>query len=274
MMIYNRDYNVLTIEEKVKISKADNFLEKDKQKNLGTVGGRGLVQYYKMLGKAGLHYKQLFPNNYLDTHELDDKDSLKKMKLLFTTTLDKARSERPLLNFINKIGNHLIIASLLHCNLQRFSGHHCAFLFKEFELPATYKADYLLIGLNSGGYHFVFVELENPVGNITLKDGDFGKTIRKGIKQVNDWDNWIEADFSSLKLVFKKHLGEAHALPSDFLELDKSRLNYIVVAGRRKDFQVTTYKLKRKLLKESNIHLIHYDNILDNIDDLISFQNY
>ena len=41
-------------------------------------------------------------------------------------------------------------------------GHHEAVLFKEFQLGATYQADYLLAGKASGGWQFIFVEFENP----------------------------------------------------------------------------------------------------------------
>jgi hypothetical protein len=46
-----------------------------------------------------------------------------------------------------------------------------------------------LVGKNSSGYEFIFVKLESPYGQIVTKDGDFGNVIRKGIKQVMDWDS-------------------------------------------------------------------------------------
>ena len=63
-------------------------------------------------------------------------------------------------------------------------GHHGAYLFPEFPLGTSYKADYLLIGNGSGGHEFIFIELENPKGNITLQNGELGNTFRKGILQV------------------------------------------------------------------------------------------
>jgi len=40
--------------------------------------------------------------------------------------------------------------------------------------------DYLIVGKNSQGYHFLLIEFENIYNNITISDGDFGTTIRKG----------------------------------------------------------------------------------------------
>ena len=96
--------------------------------------------------------------------------------------LDNSATEREILNFIRDKQAYFIIASILKGFHYRF-GHHNAFAFKEFELPPNYLVDYLLVGKNSGGYEFVFIELENATGQITNNDGEFGTTIRKGIKQ-------------------------------------------------------------------------------------------
>lgn len=76
--------------------------------------------------------------------------------------------EHDILNYINKTPAFHIIGSILRgCH---FHGHHVAYLFPEFPLETSYKAGYLIIGKNSGGHEFVFVELENPKGNITIQD--------------------------------------------------------------------------------------------------------
>ena len=64
-----------------------------------------------------------------------------------------------------------------------------------------------------------------------------------------------------------------HALPTEFLELDKSRMHYVVVAGRRKDFSSKTRLLKRRQ-KKNGILLLHYDNLLDNVDLLLQHGGY
>lgn len=183
----------------------------------------------------------------------------------FKILLEKECTERDILNFINKEKAYYVIASIF--DGYRF-GHHQAFLFREFELPPNYIVDFVLIGKNSGGFEFIFVELENPNGQIVTKEGEFGVAIRKGIKQINDWDDWIEKNFYSLRLVFNKYMGQQEQLPKEFYELEKSRIHYVVIAGRRSDYTNKTYQLRRKLLKSNNILLLHYDNLLD-IDPLM-----
>lgn len=272
-MLYERDYRILTDEERVIWEKVENTFSKAKIKNHNLIKPEVSAKYYQDIPTAALHYKQLFPNNYLNTDELESKENLKKTIKEFRLLLDSNPSERIILNFIREQKAYFIIASILKGFHYRF-GHHNAFAFKEFELPPNHLVDYLLVGKNSGGYEFVFVELENPTGQITNNNGEFGVTIRKGIKQIGDWDNWLESSYSSLRLVYDKYIGSMEQLPREFYELDKSRLHYAVIAGRRKDFTKKTYQLKRRLLKSSNILLLHYDNLFDSVDLLLAAGNY
>ena len=88
---------------------------------------------------------------------------------------DANTNERNVLRFINhRPAYHIIAGVFKYYNF----GHHDAYVFPEFAL-GKYIADYLLIGKSSGGYEFVFVELEHPNGRTTLKSGHEGETFRK-----------------------------------------------------------------------------------------------
>lgn len=54
----------------------------------------------------------------------------------------------------------------------------------------------------------------------------------------------------------------------------KSRLNYVVVAGRRNDFSEKTYEIGRKFQKRNNIRIMHYDNLIDAFKELTRHRNY
>tara|TARA_R110002049_G_scaffold307460_1_gene508006 strand:- start:88 stop:897 length:810 start_codon:yes stop_codon:yes gene_type:complete len=269
-MLYKRNYHSLTIEEKQELLIAKKYLVEN-QREIGTPVTVSL-KYHELLPNAYYHFNSLFPNNYLDIGTLKDEQKLKIIETEFLELLNSEITERQILNFINTDENFNLIASIFHSGYD--FGHHNAFLFKEFELTSTYRADYLLVGKNSGGYNFIFVELENPNGQITKNDGEFGTTLRKGIKQVEDWDSWIEGNYSSLKLIFDKHKKVDENLPKEFLTLDKSRINYVVIAGRRENFNDKTYELKRKYLKRNNIKILHYDNLIDSFRFLKISGNY
>lgn len=132
--------------------------------------------------------------------------------------------------------------------------------------------DYLLVGDASDGHQFLLIELENPYGRVTLGDGSFGEVIRKGISQINDWKEWIEANYSSFIEAFQKETNRE--LPREFYKLDTSRIHYSVVAGRRNDYAEKTYNLRRRLNKDQNINLLHFDNLYDFAERIIGQPTY
>ncbi len=269
-MLYERDFNILTAEERERIKKAESF------KANTAINGEGwstedFYKYHELLPQVAHFHNSLFPNNLLHPDSLKDKEVNERIKNDFKKLLDSEITERAILNFINENKFYNIVGSIFQGYL---FGHHQAFMFKEFELTSTYMADYVLIGKSSGGYSFIFIELENPYGQITTKSGEFGNTFRKGIKQVEDWDSWLEANYSSLRLIFDKYKNPRIDLPKEFFSLDKSRLNYVVIAGRRTDFLEKTYEQKRKYLKRNNINIMHYDNLFDSFVNLLKERNY
>jgi len=270
-MLYDRDYRYLNEIESTQLAKSEEYL-KNIQKKKGGFSPSELITYHALRPEASYNYESLFPNNYLSTSNLKNKEELQRIEKEFVELVNSSSNERQTLNFINQNRYYNLIAAIFHSGFT--FGHHDAYLFKEFEFPATYKADYLLVGKYSHGFHFIFIELENVTGSITNKNGEFGTTIRKGIKQVEDWDKWLEGNFSSLSLIFEKLKSNLVELSSEFRTLNKTRLNYVVVCGRRKDFNENTYEEKRRLLLNKNIHLLHYDNLIDSYRTFYSTDNY
>lgn len=258
-MLYNRDYTVLTEQEEKKWIKVktwrDNIIAKKSVLSL-----RQLFKYWRDKPRAVDFYESLFPNNFIHPDLYDDTERVKAQLDEFTELLDKKVSERAITNYISSNQAYFLIDTIFD---EFYTGHHEAYIFKEFQLPPNYVADYLLVGKNSGGYEFVFVEMENAFGEITLASGEFGTTIRKGIKQIEDWDSWVEANFSYLRLLFERTKNKTGSLPKEFVELDKTRIHNVVVAGRREHFTEKTYRLKRKAKRQSNVLVLHYDNLID-----------
>lgn len=261
-MLYRRNYFKLSQKEKLELETAEKFLANAKSKNDIGISPLELFKYHELLPTASYFYKSLFPNNYIHfNYEMQNNDVNGDFKNFKNIIKDKASNERDILNFIKNSEAYFILESLFF----RYEfGHHDAYLFREFQLPPNYLVDFLLVGKSSGGYQFIFIEFESPNKEITLKDGSLGSGFRKGIKQIEDWDLWLESNFFSLKQVFKQFKNPAKDLPSEFYELDKTRIHYLVIAGRRKDFNENTYRVKRKGI--NNIKIKHYDNVIDEVD--------
>ena len=172
------------------------------------------------------------------------------------------------LYFITAHRAHFLISSILKAYFP--FGHHEAYLFPEFQLGNSFKVDHLLVGKNSGGWHFAFVELEAPRGKITLADGNLGDAFRKGIAQTKDWDAWLDARYPSMMETFEKAKRSDMVLPGEFLQMDRSRIHFVDVVGRRVDFSDKTYRICRKELQL----LLYYDNIVDASREVIGEMTY
>lgn len=264
--LYDRDFTVLTPEEehaKEQIDSEENPAKKTR------FGRKNPFHYYPEAVRR--HYASLFPNNFMDFMLLRNKEALNVQCDGFETLLsDKSISELDIKRYIQNNGYYHIPASIF----SRYPfGHHDAVLFKEFPLGTQYVADYLLAGHASGGWQFIFVEFENPYSNIVTKGGDWGATVRKGLKQVRDWKAFIAANYAALYEEFKKYT--PRTLPDEFFRYDPTRMHYVVIAGRRQDFDDPVIRIsQRQLEKEGGIKLLHYDNLLDDSRRLIGMSSY
>lgn len=271
MILYNRDFNIVYYNEKLlweNLKKQETVFVKGKQSNIIK------KSLYTQYPAAVRHFLSLFPNNFLDSVELkSESKSLKRKLENFESFINNEQiTELQISNFIKDNEAYFLIGAILKSNY-RF-GHHSLFIFPEFKLPPNFEVDYLIVGENSDGHHFVFVELENAYKNIVISDGSFGETIRKGIKQIDDWEIWLEENFSHLRLVFEQALGKNKKLPKEFSIFDQTRMHYVVVAGRRVEYKSKTYRLQRSYLEQRKLQVLHYDNLIDFSIEAIGTSTY
>lgn len=261
-MTKDRDYRKLTAEEEAQWGALKN---RETISKTDTITIR--KSFFYDYPEAVRRHLQLFPNHYLDPAELRDRDTLQSKLLGLKILLNnKSTTERDILNEINLNKHFYIIGSILKDKYN--FGHHEAHIFPEFPLGTSYKVDYLILGRNSDGWHFIFTELEAPHGGITTKDGRLGNAFRKGLTQTENWNIWLEQNFSSLQEYFRRHISLKSNLPDELCRLDKSRINYAIIAGRRNDFNEITYRIRREAFRRDQTLLLHYDNLLDSVDSL------
>lgn len=277
MSLFKKDYSNLTKEELTAIEeyeKADQNGKDTPVKGIKLLTRNDVIKQMKIILNYPFikNFKSIFPNNHLNTYHLRSNklDYINKLEDFIQLIDNQNTSERDILNFIRSEEAHFIISSAL--NFTSF-GHHDRYIFQEVPLPPNHQADFLVIGKNSDGFHFLLFELENPYKGITTKDGSFGLTIRKGLSQIDDWKSWMDKNFTTLKNVLVKLKNPKLNLPTEFYEYDNTRFHYIVVAGRRENFSEKTYRLARTLKQQGTI-VIHYDNLIDESEKLIESGRY
>jgi len=210
MNLYQRNYlDGLTEEERIEYEAVREKEKAGKPMNIR----KNLYHEYSFAARNCL---SLFPNNHIDVFDLIPRDVIVEKNNEFLQLVSaEVSNERAVLKFINKTPAYHIIGSVLRGCQYRF-GHHSAFLFPEFPLGTSYKVDYLLIGKNSGGYEFVYIELENPIDKIpekvTMQDGELGGIFRKGISQVKDWRRWLSENYISESVFSKLTISPIYAI--------------------------------------------------------------
>lgn len=258
----SRDYRYITTAEK---EEYERILAQDDD-------GRkfGKINRYNDYSEAVKHYLSLFPNNHIYLNDMKAKRDLHAINEAFLTLVHNSQSnEQDILRFINHDPQaYHIIGSIFEAGGFRV-GHHGAYLFPEFCLGDDYRADYLLVGTGSGGFEFVFIELEKPNGYVTLKNGHLGQVIRSGENQIEDWKLWIDANFATLKDFFDSEKQIGATLPREFYNYDSNRMHYVVVGGKRKDYNDMTYAIRRRKERETGIVMLHYDNLFDSSERLL-----
>lgn len=267
MGIYERDYTTLTSEE------LGLWEHIKREEVVGTIGGLEVRKIlFREYPKAARHFMSLFPNHYLDIEDLKNETALGLLSEAFLDVIHNPLSnERTILTWLRDNKAYFIVASIL----QYYNfGHHDAFIFPEFRLGSSYQVDFLIVGKNSGGYEFIFVELEAPNGRITTADGDVGNAFRKGIGQVEDWKTWVNEYYSSIQETFNKYKHPDMPLPREFSKLDTSRIHYVVVAGLRTDFNDKSYRIKRRKHENEKLLLLHYDNLYDSSKAIVGKATY
>lgn len=257
MSLYDQDYlNITQDDQKLldKINAQDGILTLS-QTNMKT--------------KSIRHYETLFPNHYLDHEDLHKEEKLQTLRAEYLKEISSTfATETSIKKWIQTNKAYFIIASMLKEGYN--FGHHQTYIFPEFQLGNSYQVDYLIVGKRSGGYEFLLIEMEHPNKEITTKTGELGNSFRKGLKQIEDWREYIEGRFSSLQETFLKYTNKINSLPREFTTFDASRFHYAVVAGRREDFKDYTYRQKRTYKEKQKIDLLHYDNLFDTSELVIN----
>ncbi len=269
-MLFEKDYSLETPEIKAELKRH----EESKERIVCPDGEILVLERFSLANRHSLDYYKhisLFPNHNLMDPSFENRYPYKVSLSRFIELVENVSTlERDILNFIRDERAYFIVASLL----KKYNfGHHGIYFFREFPLGISCAVDFLIIGKSSDGYKLIFVELENVYGRVTNDNGDLGEIFRKGLSQIEDWKSWLDSNYGSLKEVFYKLKGKYEDLPRELIEYDSTRMNFVVVGGRRSDFKDKTYTNRRRLEK-NGIKLLHYDNLIDYSSDLLNSGAY
>jgi hypothetical protein len=143
--------------------------------------------------------------------------------------------------------------------------HHGQLCISKPRLGCEYVPDFLIAGLDSGGWWWYGVELENPNKPMFTKDGHESEKLRDAIKQIEDWRNWLKENISYAR----------NTLGYEYIDGDMAC--YIII-GKRENEVLEDKKLisRRRAVVErdkSGLFLHHYEWLLEDKPTLVRFES-
>jgi hypothetical protein len=176
-----------------------------------------------------------WPNHFIDRMGVDP-----SLVGQFRQAVDDACDERAIQVFLTQ-------APVLLAH-QILGGGHGRWVFAKPRLGSEVIPDFMLCGMDSDGYHWTLVELENPRYPALTQSGEQSAKLTHAIGQVKDWRIWL-----------RKNCGYAQN-QLGFVQLD-AEFRGIVILGRRRDLNPDHQEHYRELSRD-NITVMSYDRLL------------
>ena len=139
--------------------------------------------------------------------------------------------------------------------------HHGQICIPKPNLGGKLHPDFLIAGLDSAGFWWYGVELENPRYRMFTKKADPTKELSHALRQIEDWRSWLTQNISYAQ----DELG--------FLQIDADLPCYIVIGRRNNEVldAETLQKRQRAVMKRDKDQLLlhHYEWFLDDYPTLV-----
>lgn len=172
----------------------------------------------------------------------------------FLEIVDAAKKENDVQNYIKRNQKWYIPISILKAY---DFGHHFSCVVPEYQLGAEYRLDYLLIGKNSLGYQFVFVEFEdvNVAYKIKTANSETDK-VRKGLNQIRDWKRWLDQN--------KGYFLHSEGIKEFANNVPSWGFHYCLVVSRRHMMDNMCNQLRGEMQNEiCGLKIMTYDRLID-----------
>jgi hypothetical protein len=122
-------------------------------------------------------------------------------------------------------------------------------------LGSEFVTDFVIAERLSPGFYWQAIELESPDVPMFTKAGDPSRHLMHGIRQIQDWRSWLEANQAyASRPAAENGLGLVEISP---------RLPGLILIGRRDRTDPKTNALRRQLITDLRIDIRTYDSLLD-----------
>ncbi len=146
-----------------------------------------------------------------------------------------------------------------------YPAHHGQLCIPKPNLGGQLHPDFLIAGLDSAGWWWYGVELENPKYKMFTNSGDPSKELSHAMRQITDWRQWLIDNIGFAR----DTLG--------YIQIDGDLPCYILI-GRRDNEELDGIQLQRQqrgIMKrdKDSLFLHHYEWLLDESPTLINIKS-
>lgn len=133
--------------------------------------------------------------------------------------------------------------------------HHGQICIPKPKLGNQLEPDYLIAGLDSAGFWWYGVELENPNCRMFTKAGEESNELKHALRQIDDWRDWLRNNISYAQ----NTLG--------FMHIDAELPCYVIIGKRENEIldESILVQRQREVMKrdKNGLFLHHYEWLID-----------
>lgn len=199
------------------------------------------------------------PSNF-KVYEINDYHAINcdKEAKNFLDIINEAKKENDVQRYIKSNQKWFIPLSILKAY---DFGHHFSCVVPEFQLGSQYRLDYLLVGKNSLGYQFVFVEFEDVNVDFRIKTANAEtEKVRKGLNQIRDWKRWIDQN--------RAYFFASEGIKEFANNVPSWGFRYCLVVSRRDRMDEISNQLRGEMQSETRVTIMTYDRLVEYVERL------
>jgi hypothetical protein len=183
--------------------------------------------------------------------------SPQKLRADFLSLLGKEENEQVYQSYIEEN------TRLIPLEFVQNHGIHFQLVLRKVSFGADYKCDFLYLSKSSDHWNCVLVEIERPNSRFFKKSSnEYHPDFLKALQQIDTWKAWF-LDPANHKSFTDTTLG----LIRTPLGRNPTQIKYVLVHGRRAEYQNSPTKRRLIVAKESNdLQIITFDSLVENLE--------
>jgi hypothetical protein len=153
---------------------------------------------------------------------------------------------------------------------------HMRYLFREFPLGSSYKADFVILNADSVSWQATFIELEPSTSTVFNRSRTPSKRLASALCQISDWKIFVDNNQDFIRKTYFDWIRRKDLLkysdpitrsedsyynilnPESVIEYD-----YSIVIGRRPADKYLSHNPRARFRSSFGIDIVSYDRLLD-----------